>query len=135
VETAVVLKHLPSGIEAEGSERRSLTENDAMALSRLRILLAVRVRTPVGEDQAPSPLWSGRTKSGRIVVSESHDDFPALLAEALDFVAACEFETKSAAERLGTTSSQLVRFLARVPESLKHVNEERARLGMSVLKG
>jgi len=103
-------------------------------MSRLRVLLAVRLRTEVGDGESPSPLWVERTKTGRIVVSESHFDFAPLLAEALDFVTACEFDMKAAADRLGTTSSQLVRFLARVPETLKRVNEERMSRGMSLLK-
>ena len=36
VETAVSLHHLPTGVSAEASERRSQAQNHAMALFRLR---------------------------------------------------------------------------------------------------
>src|SRR5271157_889290 len=84
VETAVVLVHRPSGIVAEASERRSQAENLKVALFRLRLNLALKVRGPVGPGASPSPLWQTRCHNGRIVVSPEHDDFPAIVAEALD---------------------------------------------------
>ena len=44
VETAVVLRHEPTGIDAEGNERRSQAENRQVALFRLRVRLAVEFR-------------------------------------------------------------------------------------------
>jgi hypothetical protein len=59
-------------------------------------------------------------------VSPAHADFPALLAEALDVLEACQYETPSAAQWLGITSTQLVRFLARESRALEQVNRQRA---------
>ncbi len=47
VETAVRLTHLPTGIGAAASERRSQSENLSVAEHRLRLKLAVGVRTRI----------------------------------------------------------------------------------------
>ena len=59
-------------------------------------------------------------------MSASHDDFPALLAEALDVLAACDADPKPSAAVLGCTPSQLVRLLKLDPRALALVNRWRA---------
>jgi hypothetical protein len=126
VETAISLHHLPTGVCAEASERRSQTLNRSAALFRLRMSLALEVRRPRGPDDTPSPLWQSRSGGGLLKVSASHDDFPALLAEALDVLAACDAEPKPAAAALGCTPSQLVRFLKLDPRALALFNRWRS---------
>ena len=123
VQTAVVLEHLPTGIVAEGSERRSQLQNRNVALQRLRVKLALSVRSAAQE--APSDLWQRRTVGGRISVSVEHEDFPALLAESLDLLHLLDYDVSSAAARLGVTTSQLVKFLKNEPSALTQVNDSR----------
>jgi hypothetical protein len=59
-------------------------------------------------------------------VSASHDDFPALLAEALDVLAAFGGEPKPAAAALGCTPSQLIGFLKIDPRAFALVNRWRS---------
>jgi hypothetical protein len=132
VETAVILTHAPTGIQAEANERRSQAENLRMALFRLRVNLALEVRHP--DAAVPSPLWQARCPGGRIVVSAQHDDFPAILAEALDAIAASGEDLKTAAERLGCTSSQLIKLLKDEPRALAAVNARRRAAGLHELK-
>jgi len=134
VETAVQLLHRPSGVAAEANERRSQAENRAVALRRLRVNLALEVRTPLADDKAPSPLWQSRCRGGRIVVATDHADFPPLVAEALDTIAGRDANVKQAAERLGCTASQLVKFLAKEPRALGLVNNWRGERGLKTLK-
>ncbi|KVH98248.1 Double-stranded RNA-binding-like domain-containing protein [Cynara cardunculus var. scolymus] len=55
-ETAVRLKHLPTGIIAQASEDRSQHKNRASALARLRSLLALKVRNTIElETYTPPP--------------------------------------------------------------------------------
>src|SRR6186997_862299 len=91
VETAVVLVHKATGIRGEASERRSQAQNLAMAVRRLRIKLAIQVRSAatVASDASRSPLWQSRVRSRQIVISAAHEDFPALLSEAFDVLVAC----------------------------------------------
>ena len=111
VETAVNLRHQPTGVRAEANERRSQAQNRSLALFRLRVNVALEVRRPCGPDYVPSPLWQSRCGGGVLKVSASHDDFPALLAEVLDVLAALNADPKRAAGVLGCTPSQLVRLL------------------------
>lgn len=125
VETAIVLKHVPTGLTAQASERRSQAENRNAALFRLRIHLALQVRTPVASSALRSDLWQSRCRDGRLSVNPAHDDFPALLAEALDELAAADWDAGPAALRLNLTASQLVRFLKLEPSALDLLNRER----------
>jgi hypothetical protein len=132
VETAVVLKHRPTGLEAEANERRTQGENRQEALHRLRVLLALEIRTPPGQatDGSPSPLWKSRCRGGRLQINPGHDDFPPLLAEALDAIAAAEFDPKPAALQLGCSSTQLVKLIQHEPRALVWWNARRLERGL-----
>lgn len=132
VETAVVVRHLPSGIQAEASERRSQAQNRARAVGRLRIKLALAIRTPPAD--APSSLWRDRVQGGRLAVSAEHRQFPALLAEALNVLADAQWSASAAAARLELTTSQLVKLLAKQPEALQLINNERREREMPPLR-
>ena len=95
VQTAISLHHLPTGVRAEASERRNQSQNRTVALFRLRVNLALHVRRACSSDLVPSMLWQSRCTSGVLKVGGSHDDFPSVLAEALDVLAAlgCGSET------------------------------------------
>jgi hypothetical protein len=135
VETAIVLRHRPSGITAEANERRSQSENLAQALGRLRIQLALAIRGEVScAEFVPSACWRGRARGGRIHVNPAHEDFPALLAEALDVTAATEFDLAAAAALLEVTTTQLSRFLHLEPEAWQLVDVARQRLGLRRLR-
>ena len=51
VETAIEITHRPTGIISFAAERRSQEQNRQVAMSRLRLLLAIRVRS-VGDTRA-----------------------------------------------------------------------------------
>lgn len=151
VQTAVTITHQPTGVAGSASERRSQAQNRSAALFRLRVNLALNVRRPISVDprtaaaSSPSELWrsrcdgrSGRTsdnnRAGRIACNPGHDDFPSMLAEALDVLAAVECDVKSAAALLGCTPSQLVKFIKAEPRALVQVNAARAARGLAALK-
>ncbi len=133
VETAISLRHLPTGVRAEASERRSQAQNYSVALFRLRMNLALEVRRSSGPDYTPSLLWQSRCGGG-LKISASHDDFPTLLAEALDLLAAMDAEPKPAAGVLGCTPSQLVRLLKLDLRALALVNRWRAARALHALQ-
>jgi hypothetical protein len=129
VETAVVIHHLPTGIKAEANERRSQELNRQVAIQRLRTKLALKLRTEPEDCQ--SPLWSSRAQEGKLTINPDHDDFPALLAEALDALATAEFDLPGTATRLGVTTSQFVKFLKSEPQAISLVNHERQSRGLN----
>lgn len=134
VETAVVLTHTPTGIRAEASERRSQAENRSVALFRLRLALAIQIRSEVDPAAEPSENWRSRSAGRKLNVSTEHSDFPALLAEALDRVVAHEFDLTASANSLSVSTTQLARFLQQSPESWKWVNDERRARNLRPLR-
>lgn len=133
VETGVVIKHVPTGITAEASEKRQQGRNRSVALFRLRINLAIDCRLKhFGE--APSKLWQRRILNGTVKVNSEHDEFPALLAESLDVLKHFQFDPKEASQFLGCTSSQLIKFLKKEPRAFAWLNSKRQAAGMHALK-
>lgn len=131
VETAIRLRHLPTGITAEASERRSQAANQSMAVRRMRLNLAVGVRTPPGP---PSERWRTRCRGGMLSISTEHDDFPALVAEALDHLSAHDWNLQQASHGLACSPSQLTKLLRKHPPALALLNRERTQAGLSSLQ-
>lgn len=134
VETAIEIIHRASGIHAMATERRSQALNRQVAIGRLRLNLAIHLRTVVSDFVEPSTVWNSRCRSNRISCSDQHIDFPSLMAEALNAVDAKRWDVKRAAAALGCSTSQLVRFIAKAPDALTYLNEQRAAHGLKRLK-
>ncbi|MFO0919855.1 MAG: peptide chain release factor-like protein [Planctomycetaceae bacterium] len=129
-ESAVVILHEPTGVEAQAAERRSQPENRHVAVKRLRINLALEVRSAAGGESAPSDLWRSRVRDGKIVCSVEHTDFASLLAEALDVLAFRGGNLHSSAEQLQCSPSQLAKFLYHEPRAFRRFNELRRQRGL-----
>ena len=134
VETAVILTHEPTGVEAEANECRSQSENRRAAVFRLRLRLALTVRTASPPEIGVSELWRTRCRNGRMVINPEHADFPAILAEALDVLTTNSFEVPKAAEWLGCTASQLVKLLKESSPAFELLNRERNDRGLPRLR-
>lgn len=135
VGSAAHLLHRPTGIEAQAVERRSPLVNQGKALFRLRLRLAMRVRTIPSRDRPEaSELWRRRRQGTRIAVNPEHADYPALLAEALDAIVARRFDLAGAAGSLGVTMSQLSRLLRQHPPAFALLNEGRVAVGLPRLR-
>jgi len=125
VETAVTLTHRPTGRSAQAAERRSPTDNQRMALRRLRLELATHVRLGVPQGEIRSDLWLQRTRGGKIAMNPNHRDYPTMLAEAMDVVWAARMDIRKAAARLEVSRTQLVRLIAKHPAALAEMNAAR----------
>ena len=132
VETAVVVEYEPTGTSANASERRSQHANRTVAIERLRINLAIAVRTE--PDDQPSELWRSRCKSRKLSISPNHEDFPAILAEALNHIFATELQIAKAAEVLECSTSQLIKLVRMESAAWTMLNQKRIDAGMSTLK-
>jgi hypothetical protein len=132
VETAVVLVHLPTGLSAEASERRSQAENRRVALWRLRLALALSHRQPPAA--TPSALWASRVRGRQLAIAADHDDYPVLVAEALDRLATMSYEMRPAADSLGVSMSQLTKLFRKVPAAWVAVNRLRGEVGLAPLR-
>lgn len=142
VSTAVVLKHRPSGIVSEASERRSQSLNRTVAIGRLRLRLATEIRSPTmavsadasAPDDSTSDLWRRRRSATAIRVSAEHTDYPALVAEALDRLEEAHGSIPAAARRLGVSGSQFTRLFAKHPAAWKAMQSLRLRYGLPVIR-
>ena len=134
VETAVVVRYLPTGVVAEANERRSQAENRRVALVRLRLELAVAVRGSSHLSETASQAWQAAVVSGRLNVSARSRLLPQLLAELLDWLESCDFDLHSASERFQVTPSQLVKLLRQHPPALRSVNAQRDQRGLGSLR-
>lgn len=131
VETGVIMTHSESGVSVSATERRSQQANLRQAIHRLRIRLAIQWRTPAGR---PTPRWVERCVAGRLMISRRHREYPALLAELLDQLAAHDWSDAATAKCMGCTRSSLMRLLRREPEALAMVNRARAQQGRTALR-
>jgi hypothetical protein len=104
-----------------------------VALQRLRISLAVEIRRP-NPSSKPSDLWKSRCRTGKIDANPTHRDFPCLLAEALDQVAEAEFQLRPAAETLGVSSSQLIKFCKLAEPAFNWINLQRLARNLGPLR-
>jgi len=128
--SAVRLTHLPTGIEVRCEEHRERARNLAAGLARLRIRLAIQLRSD--PDAAAGPA-SG--PEAVLAVSPHSDSYPQAVAIALDRLTACRGSLPGAAEALGVSSSRLVRLLTADKEVHAAANSLRERFGCGALHG
>ena len=135
VDTACWIQHVATGIDAQGTERRSQGQNKSMALFRLRLKLAAKCRTPTNRDRHQcSELWCRRRQGEKMSVNPEHEDYPALLAEALDVIVARRYDLAGAAGVLGITMSQLSRLVRHHKFAFGVVNDGRKAVGLAPLR-
>lgn len=65
--------------------------------------------------------------------SNAHEDFPAMLAEAMDVIDAAGGDVAKAALRLCCTTSQLIKFVKENSAAIDEVNRQRLQRGMHAL--
>ena len=139
VETAVVVEHLPTSIRAEANEKRTQGENRTAAFQRLRIAVAIQHRTVAPESLSedsfhPTAIWARYINKGRILVSDSNPDFPAILAEFLDLLSWHQDDLTAVAKLLSVSQSQLVKLLKLEPLALTLFNQRRKLRGEHPLR-
>lgn len=135
-DSAVRLRHGPTGLMVIAEESRSQHENRRRALKRLRHLIALEVRQPV----AAPPFRPGAALSacilpaGRLNLGRRDPRYPVVLGEVLDVLAACQMRVSEAAGTLGVTTANLVSFLADDPKAWAQVNRLRTARGLRPLR-
>ncbi len=121
VETAARVKHQPTGLEAHAAETRIRQDNRRRALRRLRVRIAIEVRSPF---QEPPELAKYRREK-RLSINARNPAYPVVLAALLDALAEAEGSYAGAAKKVGTTTSQLLKFLQADREVWRAVSEGR----------
>ena len=134
--SAVRLRHLPTGLDARSEEDRSQHVNRAKAMRRLRTTIALKLRTSaVLDDYEPTArLRSYIDGAGRLRVNAKNEDFPLVVAEVLDLLAAALMRVSDAAEKLGISTAHFAAFLTSDPALQTEVNRMRTGAGFKRLR-
>jgi hypothetical protein len=135
-ESAVRLRHRPTGIAAEANESRSQHENRARALRRLRLAIALEARATWTPSDRPADLAEAlRVGRGRrIEVGRRDARYPSVVAALFDLLATAAWELTPAAEALGLTTSALGRFLESEPVVWRAAQQQRQLAGLAPLR-
>jgi len=127
-DSAVRLRHRPTGLAGEAVEERSQHLNRARALRRLRIEIAYRLRAPLGTEaiQPPAkPFALPGVRDAR---------FSAAVAALFDTLEAHGWRLADAAPALGLTTAALGRLLTGDDAVFRAVSERRQALGLPALR-
>ena len=134
-DSAVRLRHLPTGLAAEAGESRSQHENRARALRRLRRGIALALREPLPADGAPPrALAPARAGGGRLALGRRDARYPAALAALFDVLAASGWRPGGAARAIGVSHASLARFLAADRAAWRALGERRRASGLPALR-
>jgi hypothetical protein len=137
-ESAVRLRHKPSGVTAIGEDSRSQAENKIHAVRRLRAAIALDVREPVALDgHAPSPRLAALVAGGTAPLGAKTrltGEFWAAIAELLDLLVAGGLEIGTTAQRLGITTGALSKLLLHDGHIARAVNDLRRARQMRPLR-
>ncbi len=135
-ESAVRLRHRPTGLQGEAVEERSQHLNRARALRRLRLAIALSLRAPVAlGGYAPSgALAEAIRRSGRIEMGRRDARYLEVVARLFDVFEATGWHVAEATEPLGVTTSQIMRFLQGNDVIFRAANERRRAFELPPLR-
>ena len=119
--SAVRLIHTLTGIEVTSSESRSQHENRHHALKKMRMKIALEIRS------------DGKKGIDNFEISVSNSKYPLFAALLLDSLDNYGFRIGDCAQSLGLSTGQFVRLLEKDPEIWRKVNSERKTLGLKPL--
>ncbi|MGE5596759.1 MAG: peptide chain release factor-like protein [Hyphomicrobiales bacterium] len=135
-ESAVRLRHHPTGLVAQAFESRSQHQNRELALRRLRAAIAAGVRRPVdlAGYEPPEELRRILPLGQRDRVGGRNPAFWPGVQALLDLMAALEYSISDTAAVLGISTGQLSRLITGEPEILRVVNARREANGLRALR-
>ena len=137
VSSAVRLKHKMTAITATANDSRSQHSNRKMAMQRLRMNIALRLRSPIPptheEPNLPDILAEcihvaskgQRAGSARLTISRKNPRFWSVAALLLDLLAGAEGKLAQVSARLGITTGNLTSVLKSDRHLLAAVQEIR----------
>ncbi|XP_057972934.1 uncharacterized protein LOC131161297 isoform X2 [Malania oleifera] len=142
-ESAVRLKHLPTGIIAQAVEDRSQHKNRSSALARLRTLLALKVRNTVDLDSYSPPVELLQILPAKSTIRGSdcgsqigpnNPKFVTGMRALLDLILAVNGSVSDTAKLLGLSTGALSRLILSDDSLRMVVNELRTSKGLKPLK-
>jgi hypothetical protein len=132
-DSAVRLRHKPTGMLVIAGESRSQAENKTRALKRLREALALRIRHEV-TDATPDAINACIDKSGRLNVGRRDARYLPAAGAMLDLLTAHAGSVGDIAKRLGLTTGNVSKFLTGNEDLMTEANRIRAAFGLKPLR-
>ena len=132
-DSAVRLRHKPTGMIVVAGESRSQAENKTRAVKRLREALALRIRHEV-TDAKPDAINACIDKSGRLNVGRRDARYLPAAGAMLDLLTAHEGSVGDVAKRLGLTTGNVSKFLTGDEDVMTEANRIRAAFGLKPLR-
>src|SRR4051812_2333658 len=137
-ESAVRLRHRPSGVSAIGEDSRSQSENKHHAVRRLRSAFALEVREPVAiQNYVPSAPLAALVAGGTAPLgakTRQTGEYWAAIGELLDLLVAGNLEIAATAQRLGITTGAMSKLLLHDDLVARTVNDLRRAAQMRPLR-
>jgi len=134
--SGVFLTHEPTGIVAEATEGRSQAANRSVALARLRLRLAVEIRTPSALEGPTSEIELEARKSfvgTAMRLAETNPMKPPLLALLLNDLHATGGQPRIVAKPWQTTATAIVRLIKSHPPAFVLLQAIRKHHGLRPL--
>jgi hypothetical protein len=132
-DSAVRLRHKPTGLMVIAGESRSQHENRVRALKRLREALALRIRREV-TDATIDAVKACVDKSGRLKVGRRDARYLPAAGAILDLLVVHQGSAGDVAKRLGLTTGNLSGFLTGDEDVMTAANRIRAAFGQKPLR-
>jgi hypothetical protein len=130
--SAVRLTHVTTGVTVTGEERRSQHENKQKALGRLRLALALQVRSAhFALHESVREIFAA---VGPVRVNARNPLYPQVCAAVLDALFACRGSLSNAAKLLHLSTGQLVKIVARDGDLLTAANRLRDYFDLKPVK-
>ena len=134
-DSAVRLRHKPTGLIIIAVESRSQAENKARAVKRLRKALALRLRQPTESEGVSPAVQAALDKRGRLgSIGQRDMRYLPAAAAVLDAFAAEQASVSLTAKRLGLTTGNLSSFLTNDEDLMVEANRLRATFGLKPLR-
>jgi hypothetical protein len=132
--SAVRLRHKPTGLVVTAVESRSQHENRRRSLRRLRQSIALTQRNALKHDQPPGFFSAALRQDPSLHVTPSHNDYWLIVQHVLDVLADSDVSPAQAAETLGISTGQLIRFLKTDPKLWEYAGRMRREAGLKPLR-
>lgn len=136
--SAVRLRHRPTGLAITAEEDRSQHVNKRRAVRRLRaaIALGIRAARPMGSYRPSERLAScvAGTADGGLLLGRRDSRYYPVVSEILDVLSMCHMSVSDAADRIGVSTANLVKFLRNDPKLWERVNQMRTAAGHKALR-
>ncbi len=126
-ETAVKLTHNPSGVSSTASDERSQHANRKIALRRLRLEYALRIRHDVDAERVTVPERLGSYLDRGLRINSSNPLFPFWVKLSLDVFEACDGQLSTTSDVFGISTNQLVNFFKRLKPLRETANNIREK--------